>query len=274
MATSAQQGAGGGEWRSYGGDTGSTKYTPLAQITPENVGDLAVAWRWESVDGQFDLDELRAQYPALQIGNDTSNVSINGLKGIPLMVGDTLYLSTALSQVAAIDAVTGETRWVHDPKSYAAGIPIMVLGFSSRGLAYWTDGQAERIIWATGDAMLHAVDAATGESVQEFGDRWQRRLDARDLARPAGPAADQLLGHVATGRLQRRGHRRLGGLRPTAVQGVAVRLCPGLRRTDRRVALDVPHRPTAWGVRSRHVARWVGGLHRQRQRLDDDERRP
>ena len=170
MATSAQQGAGGGEWRSYGGDTGSTKYTPLAQITPENVGDLAVAWRWESVDGQFDLDELRAQYPALQIGNDTSNVSINGLKGTPLMVGDTLYLSTALSQVAAIDAVTGETRWVHDPKSYAAGIPIMVLGFSSRGLAYWTDGQAERIIWATGDAMLHAVDAATGESVPEFGD--------------------------------------------------------------------------------------------------------
>ena len=98
MTDAAQQGAAAGEWRSYGGDTGSTKYSPLAQITSENVGDLAVAWRWESADGRFDLDNLRAYYPALQIGNDTSNVSINGLKGTPLMVGDTLYLTTALSQ--------------------------------------------------------------------------------------------------------------------------------------------------------------------------------
>jgi len=125
MTDAAQQGAAAGEWRSYGGDTGSTKYSPLAQITSENVGDLAVAWRWESADGRFDLDNLRAYYPALQIGNDTSNVSINGLKGTPLMVGDTLYLTTALSQVAAIDAATGETRWVHDPQSYASGPPAM-----------------------------------------------------------------------------------------------------------------------------------------------------
>lgn len=165
-----QQGADGGEWRSYAGDAGSTKYSPLAQITPENVGELAVAWQWVSVDGRLDLEALRARYPALQVANDTSNVSINGLKGTPLMVGDTIYLSTPLSQVAAIDAATGETRWVYDPASYAAGIPVMVLGFSSRGLAYWTDGQQARIIWATGDARLHAVDARTGEPVREFGD--------------------------------------------------------------------------------------------------------
>ncbi len=165
-----QHGADDGEWRSYAGDTGSTKYSPLAQITPANVGDLAVAWRWVSVDGRFDLDDLRVRYPALQVANDTGNVSINGLKGTPLMVGDTLYLSTPLSQVAAIDAATGETRWVYDPESYAAGIPIMVLGFSSRGLAYWTDGRQARIVWATGDARLHAVNARTGEPVLEFGD--------------------------------------------------------------------------------------------------------
>ena len=105
-----QQGADGGEWQSYAGDAGSTKYSPLTQITPENVGELAVAWRWVSVDGRFDLDALRARYPALQVANDTANVSINGLKGTPLMVGDTLYVSTPLSQVAAIDAATGETR--------------------------------------------------------------------------------------------------------------------------------------------------------------------
>ncbi|MEE2637998.1 MAG: PQQ-binding-like beta-propeller repeat protein, partial [Acidobacteriota bacterium] len=166
----AQQGADQGEWRHYAGDAGSTKYSPLEQITSENVDDLAVVWRWSSVDGHFDLDELRLRYPALRVANDTANVSINGLKGTPLMVGDTLYLSTPFSQVAAIDAATGETRWVHDPESYAAGIPIMVLGFSNRGLAHWSDGERERIIWATGDAWLHAVDAQTGNPVTEFGD--------------------------------------------------------------------------------------------------------
>ncbi len=166
----SQDGADGGEWRSYAGDAGSTKYSPLARITPENVHDLAVVWRWVSVDGQLDLDALRTRYPALQVANDTSNVSINGLKGTPLMVGDTLYLSTPLSQVAAIDAATGATRWAYDPESYAAGIPVMVLGFSSRGLTYWTDGQEARVVWATGDARLHAVDARTGEPVRAFGD--------------------------------------------------------------------------------------------------------
>ena len=165
-----QRGADGSEWRHYGGDSGSTKYSPLAEITPDNVGDLTVAWRWVSVDERLDLDALRAQYPALAVANDTANVSINGLKGTPLMVGDTLYLSTPLSQVAAIDAVTGQTLWTYDPQSYAAGIPIMVLGFSNRGLAYWSDGERERIIWATGDARLYAVDARTGEPVIEFGD--------------------------------------------------------------------------------------------------------
>ena len=169
-SVAGQEGADGHEWRHYGGDAGSTKYSPLAEITPDNVGDLAVAWRWVSVDGRLDIDALRTEYPALAVANDTANVSINGLKGTPLMVGDTLYLSTPFSQVAAINATTGQTHWVYDPKSYAAGIPIMVLGFSNRGLAYWSDREEERIVWATGDARLHAVDARTGEPVATFGE--------------------------------------------------------------------------------------------------------
>ena len=46
----AQQGATNGEWRSYGGDVGSTKYSPLDQITSENFEQLEIAWRWTSVD--------------------------------------------------------------------------------------------------------------------------------------------------------------------------------------------------------------------------------
>ena len=169
MTDAAQQGAAAGEWRSYGGDTGSTKYSPLAQITSENVGDLAVAWRWESADGRFDLDNLRAYYPALQIGNDTSNVSINGLKGTPLMVGDTLYLTTALSQVAAIDAATGETRWVYEQRAATMSLVAtggdLLFGGDTNGRFRAFDQETGEVLWeinlgssVTGFPVTYAVD--------------------------------------------------------------------------------------------------------------------
>ena len=55
----AQYGATNGEWRSYGGDLGSTKCSPLDQIDRTNFGDLEIAWRWRSVDGALDLETLR-----------------------------------------------------------------------------------------------------------------------------------------------------------------------------------------------------------------------
>ena len=174
----AQQGATGAEWRSYGGDIGSTKYSPLDQINRDNLGDLRIAWQWESVDGRFDLDRLREDYPNLQVPNDIAAVRISNLKATPLMVGGVLYISTPLSQIAAIEAATGETLWVHDPRSYVSGIPIMLLGFSNRGLAYWTDGERERLILGTGDAYLIAVDARSGDAVSGFGD--DGRVDLMD----------------------------------------------------------------------------------------------
>ena len=174
----AQQGATGGEWRSYGGDTGSTKYSSLDQINRSNLSDLRIAWQWESVDGRFDLDQLREDYPNLQVPNDISAVRISNLKATPLMAGGVLYISTPLSQIAAIDAITGETLWVNDPRSYASGIPTMMLGFSNRGLAYWTDGEREQLIMGTGDAYLIAVDARNGDPVLVFGD--EGRVDLMD----------------------------------------------------------------------------------------------
>ena len=49
----AQQGAAGGEWRSYAGEAGGTKYSPLDQIHAGNVQDLRIAWRWRSVDHEL-----------------------------------------------------------------------------------------------------------------------------------------------------------------------------------------------------------------------------
>src|SRR5262245_7381967 len=87
----------------------------------------------------------------------------------PLMVGGVLYASTSLSQLAAINAQTGQTIWVFNPESYKTGRPTN-LGFVHRGMAYWTDGKSERLLIATGDAYLWAVDAKTGKAVDTFGE--------------------------------------------------------------------------------------------------------
>ena len=165
----AQTGERSGEWHFFGGDSGSTKYSSLDLIDKENVANLEIAWRWESVDGRFNIDQLKAEYPNLQVANDVSNVSIDSLKAAPLMVDGVIYISTPFYQAAAIDAASGETLWVHDPRSYASGIPIMMLGFSSRGLAYWSEDEQSRVIWGTGDGYLLQVDAITGEPIEEFG---------------------------------------------------------------------------------------------------------
>ena len=156
----AQYGAAGGEWRTYAGDQGSTKYSPLDQIDASNFEDLRIAWRWQSADGALDLDALRERL---------GEFSIRGFQVTPLMIGGTLYLSTALYQVAALDAGTGEVRWVYDPRVYDEGLPTH--GYGSRGIAYWADDESddERIFWGTSEGWLHAVDAKTGRPAPGFG---------------------------------------------------------------------------------------------------------
>ncbi len=178
--TSAQQGATDGEWRSYAADTWGTKYSPLDQITIENFSDLELAWTWETVDSHlmrtddggaslvpssvvFDL--LEAEDPDRWV----TRPSISRLAATPLMVGGVLYVSTPLYQAAAIDARTGRTRWVHDPKMYESGTPVHSL-WGHRGVAYWENGGDARIVWGTGDGYLVAVDAETGLPAEDFGD--------------------------------------------------------------------------------------------------------
>ena len=155
----AQYGATNGEWRSYGGDLGSTKYSPLDQIDATNFSDLRLAWRWQSADGSLDLEAIRQQVPRVQF---------RMFQATPLMVGGVLYISTAMHQVAAIDAATGETLWVHDPKVYLGGSPTHF--YNSRGVAYWSDGDDARIFFGTNESYLLALDAATGQPVLDFGD--------------------------------------------------------------------------------------------------------
>ena len=152
----AQEGTEQGQWRHYAGDQSSTRYSPLDQINRDNVGDLEIAWKWSSVDDDVDESSGRRR------GQGQFKVT-------PLMIDGVLYVSTSYSQVAAIDPATGETIWVYDPKSYESGRPTNA-GFQHRGVEYWTDGEDERIIIATGNRRLIALNLKTGKPYPDFGD--------------------------------------------------------------------------------------------------------
>ena len=179
MPVSAQRGATNGEWRHYGGDLGNTKYAALDQITADNFNRLAIAWSWTTADEHLTrssdhgswrgpagavLDALREEEP----DRWETRPRISGLNATPLMVNGVLYISTALSQAAAIDAVTGKTLWVYDPRSYESGTP-GIPPWRHRGVAFWSDEDQSRVLWATSDYHLIAVDAKTGEPDRQFG---------------------------------------------------------------------------------------------------------
>ena len=146
-----------GEWPAYAGSNGSLRWSPLDVIDKTNASKLQVLWRWRSPD-----HDLRAA--GVKAAPSFSNEST------PVMVGGTLYTSTSLSQIAAIDAATGQTKWVHDPKAYRNTRQPANLGWANMGVAYWKSGDDERVIIVTGDAFLVAVDARTGKPVEAFGE--------------------------------------------------------------------------------------------------------
>jgi quinoprotein glucose dehydrogenase len=160
-----------GEWPAYAGTYAAAHYSPLAQIDRGNAKDLHVAWRWKSPD-----QAIRGANP--NVGPSRAN------EASPLMVGGVLYTSTSLSEVAAIDAATGETRWVFDPRVYDNGLGIPANdGWLHRGVAYWRSGDDERIVILTAFAQMIALDAKTGKPIPTFGKGGRIDL-AEGLRRP------------------------------------------------------------------------------------------
>jgi quinoprotein glucose dehydrogenase len=145
----AQTGAKNGEWPTYGGDLGNTRYSALDQINAANFDKLEVAWR-------FKTDNLGPRPEA-------------NLEGTPLMVKGVLYSTAGTRRsVVALDAATGELLWVHGENEGERGT-VAPRQLSGRGLAYWTDGREERIIYVTPGYQMVALDAKTGMKVPGFG---------------------------------------------------------------------------------------------------------
>lgn len=155
-----------GEWHSYGNTPGGTRYSPLAQITPANVGALERAWTFST--------------------GKEPNGEAAPFEATPLMVGDSLYVCTGYNDIIALDPETGAQKWRHAALANTDGI----FGQTCRGVSYFKQPDApsetpcaERIYTATIDSRLIAVDASTGKLCEGFG-----KNGAVDLLKGMSPA--------------------------------------------------------------------------------------
>ena len=149
LSAAAQTGAKNGEWPTYGGDLGNTRYSALDQINATNFNKLQIAWRLKTENFG----------PEPEYKFETT----------PLMVKGVLYTTAGSRRtVVALDAATGELLWMHAEHEGERGqkAPRQLSG---RGVAYWTDGQEERILYVTPGYRLIALDARTGTPVATFG---------------------------------------------------------------------------------------------------------
>jgi quinoprotein glucose dehydrogenase len=144
-----QSGTANTEWRSYGADLANTRYSPLDQVNAGNFKNLEIAWR-------FKTDNLgpRPEF---------------NLESTPLVANGVLYSTAGTRRsVVALDAATGELLWVHGENEGPRGTSAPRI-LSGRGLAYWTDGREERILYVTPGYRLIALNAKTGAPVAGFG---------------------------------------------------------------------------------------------------------
>lgn len=130
------------EWVTYGGNADNNHYSTLDQINRRNVGQLAVAWAFDTGDA-FEGSEMECN---------------------PIIVGGVLYATTPTLRVIALDAATGKLLWAFDPNEEHTPPAKM----RNRGVTYWSDGKDARIFFGYRN-YLYALDARTGAPVANFG---------------------------------------------------------------------------------------------------------
>jgi quinoprotein glucose dehydrogenase len=154
-------------WPTYGGDPGGSRFSPLTEINRGNVADLRPAWIMRTGDYLTDRGRFEAT---------------------PILVDGTLYVSTPLGSVVALDPATGAVRWkFNGPVRFGYDD---YGDFANRGVAAWTGGKSgdrcgHRIFVATVNARLIALDARTGNPCEDFGAHGTIDLTAGLKHRPA-----------------------------------------------------------------------------------------
>ena len=168
-----QLGAPGGEWPTYGGDLGHTRYSALDQIDSSNFSELEVAWTFDAANFG-PSPEYRYQ-------------------STPLMINGRVFTTAGSRRaVVSLDAKTGEILWMHSLDEGERG-EYAPRQLSGRGLAYWVseDGSEERVIYVTPGYRMMALDAVTGNPVASFGDN-----GIVDLKQDADQQIDLITGEI------------------------------------------------------------------------------
>ena len=158
------------DWPTTSGDPGAMRYSPLVDINRDNVSRLKVAWRWNT--GEKGILASPGQMAARP----------GSFQASPIVIGDTMYVSTGYAAVAALRAATGEQLWKFDPEIWRAGQPSNGTGLVHRGVATWA-APNERRIFINARWKLFALDAKTGKPIQSFGVNGEVDLTAQ-LRRP------------------------------------------------------------------------------------------
>ena len=140
------------DWHNFSGEGSSQSYSPLTQVSLNNVGQLSLAWF-------FDLE---------------SGFSVSS----PVKGGDKLFTTTGHSYIRALDAATGELLWEFDAKTREIAQSPLHISWGNKGIAWWND----RVFLATTDGRVIALDDSTGEPVWET-----RQFDVTDLRNSNGP---------------------------------------------------------------------------------------
>ena len=197
----------GTDWPAYGGSYAAQRYSPLRQITPDNVGKLVRAWTYHTGDMPKG-DPKDSKY---------------GAETTPLKIGDTLYLCSATNVLIALDPATGKQRWRYDPEVGKDWIPYTA---ACRGVAYYAVQDAApgsvcatRIIEGTLDGRIIAVDARTGRPCEDFG-----ASGAVDIKLGLGDVAPGMVSITSPPTIVRgvivTGHQVLDGQKRSAPSGV------------------------------------------------------
>lgn len=154
-------------WESWGGDIGGARFSPLRQITPDNVGQLVRAFEYSTGDLAARPAELMRR---------------TKFQATPLFVEDSLVFCSPFNEVIALDPGTGTQKWRFDPEIATNQRPAN--RYVCRGVTYWVDDQApadadcrSRIFMGTNDVRLIALDAKTGIPCADFGKGGEIKLE-------------------------------------------------------------------------------------------------
>lgn len=161
-------------WEHWGGDRGGSRFSPLTQITPANVGNLVRAW-------EFRTGDLDSRPPEA--------MKRTKFQATPLFVEDSLIFCSPFNEVIALDPGSGAQKWRYDPKISTSQRPAN--RYNCRGVAYWVDDKAAsnaacraRIFMGTNDVRVIALDARTGAPCEDFGAHGEVRLSVPPLEWP------------------------------------------------------------------------------------------